>query len=201
MSGKFFLNSLTKGVKGYKMEEKSTEIEKIEIKRGFLNFYEKVKEEEPKQYIIPELFKPPKDGDEKVKKHKPLKINGNQIQEEVKAESAEGDEFFIPKSERAIPTNGPAMAPVIPIKKTKFASMCGECAGVTYIPIDEMDEFECPSCKHNKFSIVYYCWTCEQNFTIAKEDFLTMEEMEVLNCPVCNHELEVIKLENESDFL
>lgn len=197
----------------FRIEKGKKETSKEEIKEIFEKpekaTYEPVGWKEPKQ----EFIEPPRERPEKwsvpeksevikptieeeiYKPPEPKKPEETIVQEDVQAELPESVDHYEPPAEGLPFVSVPKQPSSISTKKVKIASMCAWCNTVTYVAKDTMAQFSCPNCKHPILNIVYHCSTCNQNFTIKKEDFLGLTEGQILNCPVCSRELDLMEFE------
>ena len=123
---------------------------------------------------------------------KPIKVIDEEFtKEKIEMETSEALELFMPKIDEYKEITIPSKK----IKAPKYGVMCSWCDAVSYLTKEEMEYIKCNSCENPNFTVLYFCHTCDKNYSINKEDFLLIPENETQKCPVCGKDLVLIRLE------
>ncbi|MHA1149731.1 MAG: choice-of-anchor X domain-containing protein [Promethearchaeota archaeon] len=124
---------------------------------------------------------------------------GEVEREEVEREEVEREEVekrmsnnnniseALPNDQVQVPTD------IKPLKKLYIGVLCPKCQKIEIIPKEFMDTFVCTKCLDNRFHVAYYCPTCQQNYSISREDYEKFNKPKKIECNFCDDEIELVE--------
>ncbi|MHA1282445.1 MAG: choice-of-anchor X domain-containing protein [Promethearchaeota archaeon] len=78
-------------------------------------------------------------------------------------------------------------------KKSYIALLCPRCQKIEVIPKEYMDNFVCTNCMETEYHVLYYCPTCQRNYSISKEDYIKFNKPKLIDCDFCEDKIRLVE--------